>query len=136
MLFVTATDMAVLCGNHGEACWTKYGSYPLHAKYCHEQAVRIVLAAVENAAARHKRHIVPVLSCSIDFYVRMRAPFLLPLPALLAAASTPEAAMRRGALLCLRWSSYWNEGMGHSPEAQVRTPLAIGSAAVEQGASA
>lgn len=43
MLCVTATDMAVLCGNHGETCWTKYGSYPLHTKFCHEQAVRIVL---------------------------------------------------------------------------------------------
>ena len=38
LLCVTATDMAVLCGNHGEACWGKYGSYPLHAKFCHEQA--------------------------------------------------------------------------------------------------
>jgi hypothetical protein len=26
---------AVLCGNNGEACWGKYGSYPLHRSYCH-----------------------------------------------------------------------------------------------------
>ena len=30
LLMVTATDMAVLCGNHAEACYTKYGRYPKH----------------------------------------------------------------------------------------------------------
>lgn len=30
LLLVTATDMAVLCGNNGEACYAKYGIYPLH----------------------------------------------------------------------------------------------------------
>lgn len=71
LLLVTATDMAVLCGNNGEACFAKYGSYPLHRSYCHEQALRIVLGALETAAARYKRHIVPLLSLSIDFYVRV-----------------------------------------------------------------
>ena len=47
LLLVTATDMAVLCGNNGEACWGKYGSYPLHRSYCHEMALRILLAAIE-----------------------------------------------------------------------------------------
>ena len=71
LLLVTATDMAVLCGNNSEVAWAKYQSYPLRAKYCHEAAVRILLAAVENAAIKHKRHIVPVLSLSIDFYIRV-----------------------------------------------------------------
>lgn len=71
LLLVTATDMAVLCGNNGDACYAKYGSYPLHRPYCHEQAIRIVLGSLATAAARHKRYIVPVLSLSIDFYVRM-----------------------------------------------------------------
>lgn len=43
LLMITATDTAVLCGNNGEVCWTKYGSYPLHRYYCHEQASRAVL---------------------------------------------------------------------------------------------
>ena len=47
LLLVTATDMAVLCGNNGEACWAKYGSYPLHRSYCHEMALRILLASIE-----------------------------------------------------------------------------------------
>ena len=71
MLLVTATDMAVLCGNNGEVAWAKYGSYPLRAKYCHEMAVRTLLGAIANAAIKHKRHIVPVLSLSIDFYIRV-----------------------------------------------------------------
>lgn len=36
LLMVTCTDMAVLCGNHGETCFSKYGSYPVKAKFCHE----------------------------------------------------------------------------------------------------
>jgi len=71
MLLVTATDMAVLCGNNGEVAWAKYGSYPLRAKFCHEMAVRTLLSSVANAAIKHKRHIVPVLSLSIDFYIRV-----------------------------------------------------------------
>ncbi|CAL5223126.1 g5591 [Coccomyxa viridis] len=71
LLLVTATDMAVLCGNNGEACWSKYGCYPLHRPYCHEMALRILLASLEAHANRHKRHIVPVLSLSIDFYIRV-----------------------------------------------------------------
>ena len=73
LLAVTATDLAVLCGGAGEAGWAKYGSYPLHRPYGHEQAVRILLASISAAAARAKRVIEPVLSCSIDFYVRVFA---------------------------------------------------------------
>lgn len=70
LLLVTATDMAVLCGNNGEVCWTKYGAYPHRAKYCHEQAVRILLGSIDAAAGKYKRHIVPVMSVSVDFYIR------------------------------------------------------------------
>ncbi|KAG5535209.1 hypothetical protein RHGRI_023109 [Rhododendron griersonianum] len=47
MLLCTATDMAVLCGGNGEVCYSKYGSYPLRGKYCHEMALRILLACIE-----------------------------------------------------------------------------------------
>jgi tRNA (guanine26-N2/guanine27-N2)-dimethyltransferase len=67
----TATDMAVLCGNNGEVCYSKYGAYPLRGKYCHEMALRILLASIESHANRYKRYIVPVLSLSVDFYVRV-----------------------------------------------------------------
>ncbi|XP_071735108.1 tRNA (guanine(26)-N(2))-dimethyltransferase 2-like [Rutidosis leptorrhynchoides] len=71
MLMCTATDMAVLCGGNGEVCYSKYGSYPLKAKYCHEMALRILLACIESHANRYKRYIVPVLSVQMDFYVRV-----------------------------------------------------------------
>ncbi len=35
------------------------------------KALRIVLASVDSVASRHKKLIVPILSCSIDFYVRL-----------------------------------------------------------------
>lgn len=36
LLMVTCTDMGVLCGNHSDACYGKYGSMSLKAKFCHE----------------------------------------------------------------------------------------------------
>ncbi|KAL0431789.1 UNVERIFIED_CONTAM: putative tRNA (guanine(26)-N(2))-dimethyltransferase 2 [Sesamum radiatum] len=71
MLMCTATDMAVLCGANGEVCYSKYGAYPLKGKYCHEMALRIVLACIESHANRYRRYIVPVLSVKMDFYVRV-----------------------------------------------------------------
>ncbi|XP_050135093.1 probable tRNA (guanine(26)-N(2))-dimethyltransferase 2 [Malus sylvestris] len=71
LLMCTATDMAVLCGGNGEVCYSKYGSYPLRGKYCHEMALRILLACIESHANRYKRYIVPVLSVQMDFYVRV-----------------------------------------------------------------
>ena len=71
LICVTSTDMIVLSGNYAEVCYTRYGSFPTKAKHLHEMALRIVLNAFETAAARHSRHIVPVLSVSVDFYVRL-----------------------------------------------------------------
>ena len=71
LLCVTATDMAVLCGNSNEACWLKYSSYPLRGKHCHEAALRILLHTIQSHAGRYKRYIVPVLSMSVDYYVRV-----------------------------------------------------------------
>ena len=71
LLCVTCTDMGVLCGNASETCYAKYGAVSLRTKYCHEMAVRIVLRAIDSHANRYSRYIVPVLSLSIDFYVRV-----------------------------------------------------------------
>lgn len=54
-----------------QVCWTKYGSYPIHRPYCHEAAVRILLACLESHANRYKRYIQPLLSVHMDFYVRV-----------------------------------------------------------------
>jgi len=71
VLLVTCTDMAVLAGNCPETCYSKYGAVSLHIKCCHEMALRIVLQCVESHANRYGRYIVPLLSISADFYVRV-----------------------------------------------------------------
>ncbi|KAK7486794.1 hypothetical protein BaRGS_00021941 [Batillaria attramentaria] len=71
LLCVTCTDAAVLCGNAGETCFAKYGSLSLHAKYCHEMALRVLLHCIGSHANRYSRYIVPLLSLSVDFYVRV-----------------------------------------------------------------
>lgn len=68
---VTCTDMTVLSGNFPEVCFAKYGSMPLKAKYLHEMSLRILLHSIEIAANKYKRHIVPWVSMSVDFYVRV-----------------------------------------------------------------
>lgn len=67
----SATDMAVLAGGNAEVCFSKYGSYPLRGKHCHEMALRILLACIESHAIRHKRYIVPIISVHMDFYIRV-----------------------------------------------------------------
>lgn len=71
LLLVTSTDMAILAGNTPEACLAKYGSIPLKSPACHEIALRILLQCIATQAARYGRYIVPILSVSIDFYIRV-----------------------------------------------------------------
>ena len=52
ILHVALTDMANLCGNNSVACWSNYGSFPVHRPYCHEMALRILLASIESHANR------------------------------------------------------------------------------------
>ncbi|KAI8620901.1 N2,N2-dimethylguanosine tRNA methyltransferase-domain-containing protein [Chytriomyces sp. MP71] len=72
MLCVTCTDMAVLAGSQFEACYSKYGSMPIpNASFCHEMGLRSLLHTVATSAGRYGRAIEPLISCSIDFYVRV-----------------------------------------------------------------
>lgn len=71
ILMVTCTDMAVLCGNTPETCYNKYGSTTVRLKCCHEMALRILLRCIESQANRYTRYIEPLLSISVDFYVRV-----------------------------------------------------------------
>ena len=72
MLNVTCTDMAVLSGNHPETCFAKYRSMPIHkGRYLHELALRILLQSLESQANKYGRHIVPIASFGIDFYIRV-----------------------------------------------------------------
>ncbi|KAH7103878.1 N2,N2-dimethylguanosine tRNA methyltransferase [Auriculariales sp. MPI-PUGE-AT-0066] len=72
LLCVTCTDMAVLAtNNYPEKCFANYGGIPLRGEYCHEAALRLVLHSLSTSAARYGRYITPLLSLSIDFYVRI-----------------------------------------------------------------
>ncbi|EJF65938.1 N2,N2-dimethylguanosine tRNA methyltransferase [Dichomitus squalens LYAD-421 SS1] len=72
LLCVTCTDMSVLATtNYPEKCFSNYGGAPVKAEYCHEAALRLVLHTLATSAARYGRYIQPLLSLSIDFYVRI-----------------------------------------------------------------
>uniref|UniRef100_UPI0029554A7F tRNA (guanine(26)-N(2))-dimethyltransferase n=1 Tax=Panthera onca TaxID=9690 RepID=UPI0029554A7F len=71
LLCVTCTDMAVLAGNSGETCYSKYGAMALKSRACHEMALRIVLHSLDLRANCYQRFVVPLLSISADFYVRV-----------------------------------------------------------------
>lgn len=72
LLCVTCTDLAVLAGhNYPEKCWTLYGGVSVKAEYSHEVALRLVLHAIAQAAGRYGRYVQPMLSLSIDFYLRV-----------------------------------------------------------------
>eukprot|EP00939_MAST-03C_sp_MAST-3C-sp1_P004826 g4826.t1 len=72
LLCVTCTDMQNLSGVNPEACFMKYGAVPIKpARYVHEMALRICLGTINIHAARYGRFIVPLLSVSSDFYIRV-----------------------------------------------------------------
>jgi tRNA (guanine26-N2/guanine27-N2)-dimethyltransferase len=88
MLLVTCTDLAVLCGNHPEVCCVKYGATPIKAKYCHEVALRILLQFIERTANKYRRHMIPLISVSVDFYIRV---FVRIVNSAAAMKDTPKA---------------------------------------------
>lgn len=72
LLAVTCTDLAVLAGsNYPEKCFSNYGGVCVNAEYSHEVALRLVLNSIAQAAARYGKCIRPLISLSIDFYVRL-----------------------------------------------------------------
>lgn len=71
LLCVTCTDMAVMAGNSGETCYSKYGAMSIKGKFCHEMALRIILHSLDQHANCYQRYIMPLLSVSADFYIRV-----------------------------------------------------------------
>lgn len=72
LLLVTCTDLGVLAGNgYPEKCFSQYGGQTFHSDASHESALRLVLHMVASTAAKYGRSIEPLLSLSIDFYVRL-----------------------------------------------------------------
>ena len=63
--------MAVLCARKPHVCFYKYGAAPLGKAYCHEQALRMVLFPINTMANKHGLQIEPLVSLTVDFYVRL-----------------------------------------------------------------
>lgn len=72
LLCVTCTDTAVLAGNgYPEKSYSAYGGVGTRVEYCHEMALRLLLHAISTSAGRYGRYMEPMLSLSIDFYIRV-----------------------------------------------------------------
>lgn len=71
LLCLTATDMPVLVGIRHEACIKRYAAVPQKTEYAHELALRILLGCVVREAAAQNMGLKPLLSFSIDHYVRL-----------------------------------------------------------------
>ncbi len=62
ILYVTATDLAPLCGIKRDAAMRNYGAVTTNVEFCHETGARIVVRAVCEAAARHAFTAEPLLT--------------------------------------------------------------------------
>ncbi|AEO60641.1 hypothetical protein MYCTH_2310074 [Thermothelomyces thermophilus ATCC 42464] len=83
LLCVTCTDSGVWASNgYPEKCYSLYGGIPVKGWYSHEVGIRLILHAIETAAAKYGLAMEPLLSLSVDFYCRVfvrikKAPFLV-----------------------------------------------------------
>jgi tRNA (guanine26-N2/guanine27-N2)-dimethyltransferase len=73
LLCVTCTDSGVWASNgYPEKAYSLYGGIPVKGgQHSHEVGLRLILHAIESAAARYGLAMEPLLSLSIDFYVRV-----------------------------------------------------------------
>lgn len=72
LLCVTCTDSAIFA-SHGylEKTYSQYGGLPFKGEPCHEGGLRLLLHAIASSAARYGMAIEPLLSLSIDYYIRV-----------------------------------------------------------------
>ncbi|KAL2038802.1 hypothetical protein N7G274_008560 [Stereocaulon virgatum] len=72
LLCVTCTDAGVFASlGYLEKTYSQYGGLPLKGAHAHEGGLRLILHAIATCAARYGIAIEPLLSLSIDFYVRV-----------------------------------------------------------------
>ena len=71
ILMITATDTAVLCGAHSNACIKIYNSKPMHNELCKESGMRILISNVIKVAGTFNFGVDPILSISDMHYMRI-----------------------------------------------------------------
>lgn len=72
LICVTCTDSAIFA-SHGylEKTYSQYGGLPFKGEPYHEGGLRLILHAIASSAARYGMAIEPLLSLSIDYYIRV-----------------------------------------------------------------
>ena len=72
LLCITCTDSGVFasCG-YSEKTFSQYGGMTIKGPYSHESGLRLLLQATATSAARYGLATEPLLSLSIDFYIRV-----------------------------------------------------------------
>ncbi|KAI1812732.1 S-adenosyl-L-methionine-dependent methyltransferase [Poronia punctata] len=72
LLCVTCTDSGIWASNgYPEKAFSLYGGLPIKGSYSHEVGLRLILHSIATAAARYGLAIEPLLSLSVDYYVRI-----------------------------------------------------------------
>jgi tRNA (guanine26-N2/guanine27-N2)-dimethyltransferase len=68
---ITATDTAALTGSTKTACMRRYGARIRCDEMAHDSALRLLMATVARAAARHDRAIAPLLASWDSHHIRV-----------------------------------------------------------------
>ncbi|OCK79285.1 TRM-domain-containing protein [Lepidopterella palustris CBS 459.81] len=72
LLCVTCTDSGVFASaGYPEKTYSQYGGLPIKGFHSHEGGLRLILHAIASSAARYGIAIEPLLSLSIDYYIRV-----------------------------------------------------------------
>lgn len=71
-LFVTATDLEVLCGRYKDACKRMYNAIPTRNYLCHEIAIRIMLYNIIVTAGRIGLYVEPLISYHFEHFIRVK----------------------------------------------------------------
>ncbi|KAI5169441.1 tRNA (guanine26-N2/guanine27-N2)-dimethyltransferase [Pancytospora epiphaga] len=70
LLCFTCTDKAVLCSNE-KKCYIRYNTHIKKIYSKNETAVRVLLSYISRECSKYDYSIVPILTLSVDFYVRV-----------------------------------------------------------------
>ncbi|KAI0012947.1 dimethylguanosine tRNA methyltransferase [Xylariaceae sp. FL0662B] len=72
LLCVTCTDSGVWASHgYSEKAFALYGGIPVKGFYSHEAGLRLILHGLATTAARYGLAIEPLLSLSVDYYIRI-----------------------------------------------------------------
>jgi len=114
LLCVTCTDLAILAGNnYPEKCFSQYGGVNVRSEFSHEAALRLVLHTISTSAARYSRYITPLLSLSIDFYLRVFVEVRT------SPSETKRAASQAGLVhVCSQCQNFHSQPFGKITEAK------------------